>query len=176
MGKWSILRNSSYRRTVKSILLIKKFGGLVEMMFGLVNANFSLPEWQTVKLTFFTPCVWNIIFFNHLKFHSFMPYYQLIYQSSEGKGHFSYNENIFFMKVDVVYSLSRTLLKVKNQRRKKQKHRGRLHKSKMQKKRKKKFRKKARTNQMKLGNEKRPGKEQSKKNAKKPRKGRAKGE
>ena len=105
-----------------------------------------------------------------------MLYNPLIYQSSEGKGHFSYNENIFFMKVDVVYPLSRSLLKVKNQRRKKQEHSGRLHKSKMQEKRKKKFRIKARTNQMKLGNEKRPGKEQSEKNAKKPRKGRVKGE
>ena len=78
------------------------------------------------------------------------------------------------MKVDVVYSLSRTLLKVKNQRRKKQKHNRRLHKSKMQKKRKKKFTKKARTNQMTFGNEK--GTEHIKKNAKKPRKGRKKGE
>ena len=50
MGKWSILRNSSYRRTVKSILLIKQFGGLIEMPFGLVNASFSLPEWQAVKI------------------------------------------------------------------------------------------------------------------------------
>ena len=116
-------------------------------------------------------------FFQSFKVSQFMPYYHLIYQSSEGKGHFSYNENIFFMKVDVsLYPLSRSLLKVKNQRRKKQKHSGRLHKSKMQEKRKKKFRKKARTNQMKLGNEKRPGKEQSEKNAKKPRKGREKGE
>ena len=105
-----------------------------------------------------------------------MPYYHLMYQSSEGKGHFSYNENIFFMKVDVVYPLSRSLLKVKNQRRKKQKHGRRLHKSKMQEKRKKKVRKKVRTNQMKLRNEKRPGKEQSEKNAKKLRKGRVKGE
>ena len=31
------------RRTVKSILLVKKF-------LGLVNASFSLPEWQAVKL------------------------------------------------------------------------------------------------------------------------------
>ena len=38
----------TYRRTVKSILLIKKFWGLVEMTFGLVNASFSLPEWQAV--------------------------------------------------------------------------------------------------------------------------------
>ena len=36
-------------------LLIKTFLGLVEMMFGLVNVSFSLPEWQAVKLTFFAP-------------------------------------------------------------------------------------------------------------------------
>ena len=42
-------------RTVKSILLIKKFGGLVEMTYGLVNASFSLPEWQAVKMTLFVP-------------------------------------------------------------------------------------------------------------------------
>ena len=38
------------------ILLIKKFSELVEMTFGLVNASFSLPEWQAVKMTFFAPC------------------------------------------------------------------------------------------------------------------------
>ena len=32
-------------------------GGLVEMMFGLVNASFSLPDWQAVKMTFFAPCI-----------------------------------------------------------------------------------------------------------------------
>ena len=31
-------------------LLIKTFLGLVEMMFGLVNVSFSLPEWQAVKI------------------------------------------------------------------------------------------------------------------------------
>ena len=31
-----------------SILLIKKFLGLVEMNFGLVNAYHSLPKWQAV--------------------------------------------------------------------------------------------------------------------------------
>ena len=44
------LRNSNYIN-----LLIKTFLGLVEMMFGLVNISFSLPEWQTVKMTFFAP-------------------------------------------------------------------------------------------------------------------------
>ena len=39
-------------------LLIKTFFGLVEMMFGLVNVSFSLPEWQAVKKTFFEPCIY----------------------------------------------------------------------------------------------------------------------
>ena len=44
-----------------SILLIKKGLRLVEMTFGLVYANYSLPEWQAVKLTFFAPClIWKI--------------------------------------------------------------------------------------------------------------------
>ena len=34
----------------------QKMLGLVEMTFGLVNASFSLPEWQAVKMTFFAPC------------------------------------------------------------------------------------------------------------------------
>ena len=33
-------------------LLIKTFLRLVEMMFGLVNVSFSLPEWQAVKNDF----------------------------------------------------------------------------------------------------------------------------
>ena len=36
-------------------LLIKTFLGLVEMIFGLVNVSFSMPEWQAVKMTFFAP-------------------------------------------------------------------------------------------------------------------------
>ena len=31
------------------------FLGLVEMTFGLVYASFSLPEWQSLKMTFFAP-------------------------------------------------------------------------------------------------------------------------
>ena len=38
---------------MKSILLVKKRLGLVEMTSGLVNASFSLPERQAVKMTFF---------------------------------------------------------------------------------------------------------------------------
>ena len=43
-GQVMFLRNSNNIRTVKTILLVKKFLGLVEMMSGLVNACFSLPE------------------------------------------------------------------------------------------------------------------------------------
>ena len=43
--------------SVKSILLVKKFWGLVKMTSGQVNASFSLPEWQAVKMIFFAPCV-----------------------------------------------------------------------------------------------------------------------
>ena len=33
----------------------KSLGAIVEMTFGPVNASFSLPEWQAVKMTFFAP-------------------------------------------------------------------------------------------------------------------------
>ena len=39
----------------KSILLVKKFLGLVEMTSGLLNARFSLPKWQAVKMNFIVP-------------------------------------------------------------------------------------------------------------------------
>ena len=51
-----LLRNSNNRRTVKSILLVKKFLGLVEMRSGLVNASFCLPKWHAVKMIFCTRC------------------------------------------------------------------------------------------------------------------------
>ena len=34
----------------------KIWGAIVEITFGLVNASFSLLEWQAVKMTFFAPC------------------------------------------------------------------------------------------------------------------------
>ena len=37
-----------------SILLVKKFGGLVKKTFGLVHASYSLPLGQVVKLTLIT--------------------------------------------------------------------------------------------------------------------------
>ena len=48
--------NLNNRRTVKSILLVKKFLRLVEMTSMLVTASLSLPEWQAVKMIFFVPC------------------------------------------------------------------------------------------------------------------------
>ena len=54
-GRWYFLSNLNNRRTVKSILLVKKLLGLVEMTSGLVNASFSLPEWQAVKMIFLAP-------------------------------------------------------------------------------------------------------------------------
>ena len=41
---------------MKSILLDEKLLGLAEMTSGLVNASFSLPELQAVKMIFFAPC------------------------------------------------------------------------------------------------------------------------
>ena len=46
---------------MKSILLVKKFLGLVEMTSGLVNASVNLPEWQALKMIFFAP--WVLLFF-----------------------------------------------------------------------------------------------------------------
>ena len=40
---------------MKLIPLIIKLLGLVEMTPRLVNASFSLPEWQAVKIIFFVP-------------------------------------------------------------------------------------------------------------------------
>ena len=44
------------QKNCETILLIQKFWGLAEITFGLINASFSLPEWQAVKMTFFAPC------------------------------------------------------------------------------------------------------------------------
>ena len=42
---------------MKSILLLKKVLGLAEMTSGLLNASYSLPERQAVKIIFFAPCL-----------------------------------------------------------------------------------------------------------------------
>ena len=48
---------------MKSILLVKKFWGLVEMTSRLVNPGFNLPEWQAAKMILFAPCCIYIQFF-----------------------------------------------------------------------------------------------------------------
>ena len=52
-------------------LLIKTFLGLVEMMFGLVDVSFSLPEWQSVKITFFAPWTARSLLAGYIKYNHF---------------------------------------------------------------------------------------------------------
>ena len=59
-GQVKFLKEFKLQRNCEINLLIKTFLGLVEMMFGLVNVSFSLPEWQAVKMTFFAPYVFSI--------------------------------------------------------------------------------------------------------------------
>ena len=47
------LRNWNNRRSVKSILLIKKLSGQIEMTSGLVNATFTLPWMASRKNNYF---------------------------------------------------------------------------------------------------------------------------
>ena len=55
-GQVKFFQESKLQRNCEINLLIKAFLGLVEMMFGLVNVSFTLPQWQAVKVTFFAPC------------------------------------------------------------------------------------------------------------------------
>ena len=55
-GQVKFFEESKLQRNCEINLLIKAFLGLVEMMFGLVNVSFTLPQWQAVKVTFFAPC------------------------------------------------------------------------------------------------------------------------
>ena len=52
MGKSCFLRNSNNRRTVQSILLVKKLSGLVEMACRLVNASNQLAQMAISKNDF----------------------------------------------------------------------------------------------------------------------------
>ena len=47
------LRNWNNRRSVKSILLVKKLSGQIEMTSGLVNATFTLPWMASRKNNYF---------------------------------------------------------------------------------------------------------------------------
>ena len=52
-GQVNLLQEFKLQKNCEINLLIKTFFGLVEMIFGLVNVSFNLPEWQAVKMTFF---------------------------------------------------------------------------------------------------------------------------
>ena len=54
-GQLKFFEGFKLQKNCEINLLLKTFLGLVEMMFGLVNVSFSLPEWQAVKMTFFAP-------------------------------------------------------------------------------------------------------------------------
>ena len=54
-GQMKVFEEFKLQKNCEINVLIKTFWGLDEMMAGLVCANFSLPEWQAVKMTFFAP-------------------------------------------------------------------------------------------------------------------------
>ena len=66
-GQVNFFEEFKLQKNCEINLLIKTFLGLVEMMFGLVNVSFSLPEWQAEKMTFFAPCT----FYGHVAPDSF---------------------------------------------------------------------------------------------------------
>ena len=135
-GKCSFLGKFKVQKDCNQSCQSNRVLWLVEMTCRLVHASYSLPEWQAVKLTFFAAwqCTQTLMeahfinnkkatcllihwmcnyvaFFNHFPawFLSFMPH-------CEGR----ISGAIKFMECCI--SVIRTLLKVKNQRRKKQKH------------------------------------------------------
>ena len=52
-GQVNFFEEFKLQKSCEINLLIKTFLGLVEMMFGLVNISFSLPEWKAVKMTYY---------------------------------------------------------------------------------------------------------------------------
>ena len=55
VGQVNFFEEFKLQKSCEINLLIKTFFKLVEMIYGLVNVSFSLPEWQAVKMTFFAP-------------------------------------------------------------------------------------------------------------------------
>ena len=51
-GQVNFFEEFNLQKNCEINLLIKTFCGQVEMIFGLVNVSFSLPEWQAVKNDF----------------------------------------------------------------------------------------------------------------------------
>ena len=54
-GQVNFFEEFKLQKNCEIYLPIKISFGLVEMIFGLVNVSFSLPEWQAIKMTFFAP-------------------------------------------------------------------------------------------------------------------------
>jgi len=52
MGKSGFGGEFKLQKNCHQCSLQNFFFGLVEMTFGLVRASYSLPEWQTIELTF----------------------------------------------------------------------------------------------------------------------------
>ena len=80
----SFFEEFKLQKNCKINLLVKTFLGLVEMVFGLVNVSFSLPEWQAVKMTFFAPCYgyshyWLSVLFHLFPSNCILCIYGLIY-------------------------------------------------------------------------------------------------
>ena len=48
-GRVNFFKEFKLQKNCEINLLIKTFCGQVEMIFGLVNVSFSLPEWQAVN-------------------------------------------------------------------------------------------------------------------------------
>ena len=62
-GQMKFFEEFKLQKNCEINLLIKTFLGLVEMMFGLVNVSFSLPEWQAVKMIFFfASCIYTTLY------------------------------------------------------------------------------------------------------------------
>ena len=62
-GQMKFFEEFKLQKNCEINLLIKTFLGLVEMMFGLVNVSFSLPEWQNVKMIFFfASCIYTTLY------------------------------------------------------------------------------------------------------------------
>ena len=58
LGEFLLQKNSNQSCSSNFGEMGMEVGGLhvVKMTRGIVHVSFSLPEWQAVKLTFFTPC------------------------------------------------------------------------------------------------------------------------
>ena len=71
---------------MKSILLIKKILGLVEMTSGLVIASFSLPKWPAVKMIFFAPWFCRYIAEGNLRWTNISLNGELVRERGGGAG------------------------------------------------------------------------------------------